>query len=125
MARRYIGDANIYIQYHDDGDYRGSIVVPRCPCGCGKGGRSVTVWKFRDLHAPKIGFAFAYDSPKAYDEMAQSAASFGSYYTTDNRSEEDDLEGYPSGEVADIINDAVEMMLNDDGTYEVRRKKAI
>ena len=119
MARRYIGDANIYILYHDDGGYRGSIVVPMDD-------GPPAVWKFGGLHAPKYGFGpgIAYDSPEAYDQMAQSAASFGSYYTTMNRNdEEDDLEGYPSGEVADIINDAVSVVLHDDGTYEVRRKK--
>jgi hypothetical protein len=123
MARRYIGDANIYIQYHDDGDYRGSIVCyvnaqwPQF--------KERRVWKFRDLHAPAIGFGsgIAYDSPEAYDRMAQDAVSFGSYYTTMNRSEDDDLEGYPSGEVADAINDAVGIVLHDDGTYEVRRRK--
>ena len=122
MARRFIGDANIYILYHDAGDYRGSIVVPLDD-------GPPAAWKFRDLHAPKIGFGpgIAYDSPKAYDLMAQSAASFGSYYTTMNRGlrDEDDLDGYPSGEVADIINDAVGVVLNDDGTYEVRRKKTV
>jgi hypothetical protein len=117
MARRFIGDANIYILYYDEGDYRGSIVVPM--------DGPPAVWKFKGLRAPGIGFGpgIAYDSPEAYDQMAQSAASFGSYYTTMNRSEDDDLEGYPSGEVADIINDAVSVVLHDDGTYEVRRKK--
>lgn len=125
MARRYIGDANIYIMYHDDGDYRGSVVVyqnahwPQW--------KKRVVWKFRDLHAPECGFGpgVAYDSSEAYDQMAQSAASFGSYYTTMNRSEDEDLEGYPSGEVADTIDDAVSVVLNDDGTYEVRRSKAV
>lgn len=118
MARRFIGDANIYIMYHDDGDYRGSIVVAQDD-------GPPAVWKFRDLKAPRCGFGpgIAYDSPEAYDQMAQAAAGFGSYYTTMNRSEDDDLEGYPSREIADIINDAVSVVLNDDGTYEVRRKK--
>lgn len=123
MARRYIGDATIYIQYHDDGDYRGSIVC-YFNAHCAAQFRERRVWKFKDLNAPPAGFGpgIAYDSPEAYDRMAQSAASFGSYYTTDNRSE-DDIEGYPSGEVADTINDAVSVVLNDDGTYEVRRQK--
>lgn len=118
MARRYIGDANIYIEYHDQGDYRGSIVVPLDD-------GAPAVWKFSGLRAPACGFGpgIAYDSPEAYDRMAQAAASFGSYYTTMNRSEDDDLEGYPSGEVADIINDAVSVVLRDNGTYEVWRSK--
>lgn len=116
MARRWIGDALVTIKYHDDGDYRGSIVV--------KNDNGVWVWKFRDLHAPKCGFGpgVAYDSSEAYDQMAQSAASFGSYYTTMNRSEEH-IDGYPPGDVADAINNAVGCVLNDDGTYEVRRRK--
>lgn len=118
MARRFIGDANIYIMYHDDGDYRGSIVVAQDD-------GPPAVWKFRDLKAPRCGFGpgIAYDSPEAYDQMAQAAAGFGSYYTTMNRSEDDDLEGYPSGEIADIIDDAVSMVMHGGGSYEVRRKK--
>jgi hypothetical protein len=104
--------------YHDVGDYRGSIVVPLDD-------GPPAVWKFRDLYAPQCGFGpgIAYDSPEAYDQMAQFAACCGSCYTTMNRSEDDDLEGYPSGEVADIIDDAVSVVLNDNGTYEVRRQK--
>ncbi len=129
MARRYIGDTTIYIQYHDDGDYRGSIVVYRCPCGCKDAGAPM-VWNFRNLHAPSIGFGpgVAYDSPEAYDQMAKSAASFGSYYTTMNRDGEGrerelKLEGYPTGEIADAISEAVGVALNDDGIYEVRRRR--
>ena len=55
--------------------------------------------------------------------MAQSAASFGSYYTTMNRGEEDELESYPSGEIADAIDEAVSIVLHDNGTYEVRRRR--
>jgi hypothetical protein len=116
VARRWIGDALITIKYHDEGDYRGTIVV--------KNHSGVWVWKFRDLHAPQCGFGpgVSYDSPEAYDRMAQSAASFGSYYTSINRREEE-IEGYPRGEVADAINEAVGCVLNDNGTYEVRRKR--
>jgi hypothetical protein len=119
MARRYIGGAHIYIMYYPScGDYRGSIVVPQ------DDGAPV-VWKFREIYAPKcgLGHGIAYDSPEAYDRMAQAAVSFGSYFTTMNRDEDDDLKGYPSGEVADIINDAVGIVSSDDGTYEVRRSK--
>lgn len=125
MARRFIGDANIYILYYDrgpcamEGDYRGSIVVP-----VDEG--PPAVWKFKDPHAPKCGFGpgIAFDSSEAYDQMAQSAVSFGSYYTTMNRNDEEgDLDGYPSGEVADIINDAVSVVLHGGGSYEVWRSK--
>ena len=112
MAKRYIGDAVVTIEYHDDGDYRGTIAA---------GG---TTWRFDGLHAPKIGFrgGAGYDSPAAYDEMAKSAVSFGSYYTTYNRGS-DTPEWAPPVEVADAIDAAVSWAQDDRGNYEVRRTK--
>lgn len=108
MAKRYIGDAVVTIVYHDSGDYRGTVRA---------GDHS---WHFEDLHAPRMGFSFAYDSPEAYDEMARSAVSFGSYYTTHNRGD-DTPEWAPPPEVADAIDEAVGWAQDDQGTYEVRR----
>lgn len=64
MARRFCGTINIYITYNDDDTYSGSIVVNKVR------------WPFRNLRAPAIGFKHAYDSPEAYDKMANSAISF-------------------------------------------------
>jgi hypothetical protein len=110
MAKRYIGDAVVNITYRDRGDYAGTVSA---------GGRT---WRFEDLHAPRAGLGrgVAYDSPKAYDEMAESAVSFGGYYTTDNRGD-DTPDWAPSAEVADAISDATAWAQDDRGKYEVRR----
>jgi hypothetical protein len=117
MARRYIGDAVITIMYHDAGsksgrreDYRGSVRA---------GGYT---WKFDELHAPAMGFSFASDSPEAYDKMAASAVSFGSYYTTHNRG--DDVPDWaPPAKVADAIDEATVWAMTDSGRYQVRRSR--
>ena len=110
MARRYIGDAVVTITYHDAGDYRGTVRA---------GGYS---WKFDELNAPAAGFSFASDSPEAYDKMAASAVSFGSYYTTHNRG--DDVPDWaPSAKVADAIDDATSWAQTDSGRYQVRRSR--
>ena len=113
MAKRYIGDAIIEIKYTGyiwgDDTYEGRIIV------------DVHVWKFFHLNAPRAGFAFAYDSPEAYDKMAESAVSFGSYYTSDNRGD-DPPEWVPTPEIADAISHATCWALHDNGTYIVRRR---
>jgi hypothetical protein len=103
MAKRYIGNAVVTIAYHDDGDYRGTVSA---------GGYT---WRFSELHPPRIGFKFAYDSPEAYDEMAASAVSFGSYYDSERPDD-------PSEEVASAIGDAAAWAQDDRGEYEVLRK---
>ncbi len=109
MAKRRIGDAIVRIVYHDAGDYRGTVSAGE------------HVWRFADLCAPcGFGSGVAYDSPEAYDAMAESAVSFGSYYTTHNRGG-DVPDWAPPVEVADAIDEAVGCALNDDGTYQVTR----
>lgn len=116
MAKRYIGDAVIRIQLSDanGNPYVGTVSA---------GGR---VWHFKDLQAPAIGFGagVAYDSSEAYDRMAASAVSFGSYYTTHNRPDDpndDNLAGYPDAETADAISNATSWACDDQGNYSVRR----
>lgn len=109
MPKRYIGDAVIDIRYDDrHQDYRGTITAGRHK------------WKFDGLHEPRMGFG-SVDSPSAYDQMAVSAASFASYYTSDNRG--DDLpEWAPKPSVADAIADALSPAIGDpQGRYEVQR----
>lgn len=69
MAKRYSGDLVVQILYHDDDTYRGYVKGP--------GG----TYKFSELRAPPVGLGsgVAYDSPKAYDKMAESAISFATY----------------------------------------------
>ncbi len=112
MATRYIGSAVIRIRYRDCGDYAGTVSADGM------------VWRFDDLHAPAIGLGagVAYDSSAAYDEMAASAASFGSYYTSHNRSD-DTPDWAPAPDVADAIDSAVSWAQNDRGDYQVSRKK--
>ena len=66
MAKRYSGNLQINVTYDDRGDYRTSV---------SSGGKSL--WSGRVKPAP-VGFGrgVAYDSPKAYDEIASSALSF-------------------------------------------------
>lgn len=112
MAIRYIGDATVRIKYRDRGDYTGTISA---------GGHT---WHFDELHAPRVGFGpgIAYDSSEAYDEMAGSAVTFGSYYTTYDRGD-DVPEWAPEPEVADAIDEATSWAMDDQGTYDVRRRK--
>ena len=111
MAKRKIGDAIIRIKYLDSNEYAGTITA------YGK------IWKFENLFPPRCGFSFGYDSPEAYDEMAQSAASFGSYFTSNNRKNtpKEELESYPDAETADAIDQATGMVLQDNGKYEIER----
>jgi len=120
MARRYIGDATVELFYRDRGDYAGRITVR-------DSNNKRLTWHFEDLRAPAVGHGagIAYDSPEAYDRMAESAVSFGSNYTTDNRPDDDPaaLEGYPDAETADAIEDATSWVLRDDGSYMVHRTR--
>ena len=66
MAKRYSGELTISVTYTDQGDYR---------CAVSKGGR--VRWRGRVRPAPAgFGRGVAYDSPKAYDEVAKSALAF-------------------------------------------------
>ena len=110
MAKRYIGDAVITIEYVGEtpdgrGNYKGTV----------RAGKHT--WRFDELHS---GVGGGGDSPEAYDEMAQSAVSFASYYTTHNRGD-DAPEWAPPPEVADAIDVAVGYAQRDNGEYEVRR----
>lgn len=112
MARRYIGDAVISVEYegtnfasnHDN--YRGTITAY---------GKS---WKFDKVGIP--GSRHAADSPLAYDKAAAAAVAFGSYYTTHNRGD-DVPEWAPAPETADAIDEATSIVMDDQGRYLVRR----
>lgn len=114
MARRYVGNLCVYINYsdRDDESYHGSIVVD--------GQR----WAFDGLKAPPAGLGdgVSYDSSEAYDKMADAALSFGSYYTTWNRGD-DTPDWAPAAEVADAIDREACCYMVDCGEYEMRRKK--
>ena len=66
MATRYSGNLRITCTYRDQGDYK-CTVTPH-------GGRGKTVY----VRPAPAGFGpgIAYDSPKAYDEIAHAAISF-------------------------------------------------
>lgn len=116
MAKRYIGEAIIEIKYVGttrDGqeEYRGRVLT------------AFARWPFDSLYAPAFGFGsgIAYDSATAYDRMAESAISFASYYTTDNRG--DDVPDWaPMPETADAICEATQFASDDQGNYTVRRR---
>jgi hypothetical protein len=112
MPKRFIGDAVVEIRYigHIAGrdEYVGNVRAGCC------------VWKFDSLYAPSAGFSFGYDSPQAYDHMAEAAISFGAYYTSRNRG--DDVPSWaPPPELADIIDEATLHALCETGDYRVSR----
>jgi hypothetical protein len=109
MARRYIGDAVVTIKYNDDDTYSGSIRADDC------------TWKFDELRAAPAA-TWARDSAEAYDEMAASAVSFGSYYTSMNRGY-DVPDWAPDPETADATDEATSWAMDDQGGYDVLRKK--
>lgn len=115
-VKRYIGDAVVHIRYEGyaggQDTYSGYVEAAGLK------------WKFDDLHPAPAGFGpgVGYDSAKAYDEMAQSAAAFGSYYTSNNRGD-DTPEWAPEPEVADAIEEAASWVMDDHGNYEVKRSK--
>lgn len=111
MARRYCGDVVVDIRYLG---WRGGrdvyaarvcarYVPPRDGC-----------WSTRGLSAP--AFPFAYDSPEAYDRMAESAIGFATYWDS-----EYEREGGPSQEVAEQIQEAA-FCNTDSGGYPVSRR---
>ena len=111
MATRYIGGLKIKITYQHPDTYAGSIYRKA-------DGQRLAL--FSDLHPPHMGFPFASDSAKAYDEMAGSAVSFLSYYTTHNRG--DDVPDWaPEPEVCDEIDSLGCEAIMDDSTYRVTR----
>jgi hypothetical protein len=66
MALRHSGDLQISVVYDDRNFYRASV---------SRGGR--VLWRGRVRPAPAgFGAGVAYDSPKAYDEIARSALAF-------------------------------------------------
>jgi hypothetical protein len=66
MAKRYSGDLQISVTYDDRGFYRTSV---------SSGGKPL--WRGQVKPAPAgFGPGIAYDSPQAYDEVAQSALAF-------------------------------------------------
>ena len=109
IVARYLGAAVVLLRHVGGGEYAGRVEV---------GPRS---WPFEKLFAPRIGFRHAYDSNEAFDEMAESAVAFGSYYTTSNRP--DDLgeipDWAPPGDVADAVDAAVWSLSS--GDYPVQR----
>jgi hypothetical protein len=119
MAKRYIGDARIRIEWSDvDNAYKGAITVDEPqPDGVVR----TYVWLFDDLKDSLHGQATqACDSPETYDRMASSAVGFGTYYISTNRGE-DAPQWAPTPETADAIERATSYSFNG-GKYNVRRK---
>lgn len=117
-AVRFIGDACIYIKLDEDDSYSGVIEVPNL----GSASNEKSRWAFSEINASKADArVLSLDSDEMFDKIAQSAASFGSYYTSHNRAQ-----GVPSWapdpETADDIDQAVSGDLDDAGRYSVRRK---
>ena len=71
MAIRYSGGLKINVVYRDAGDYR--AVVTEYGHGASRRNKAVV---FVRPAASGFGRGIAYDSPKAYDEIARSALSF-------------------------------------------------
>lgn len=119
MARRYCGDATVNIWYVGTTpggreQYRGSVCAGKAR------------WRFDDICSgvggvsSGKGYAYASDSPQAYDEMAETALSFATYYTSHNRGP-DCPEWAPEPEVADAL-DAAAYDYSDDGRRVTRKR---
>lgn len=92
MARRFSGGLTVYVQ-DEGGSYKGLVHVPK-----------VGNWPFDEL---VVRSRFESNSPEAYDEAAETALSFASYYTTYNRGS--DVPAWaPKPELADAISGAME-----------------
>jgi hypothetical protein len=112
MPKRFIGNAVVEIRY------RGNIAGRDEYTGNVRAGPHV--WKFQSLFAPQSGFTFGYDSPEAYDRMAEAAVSFGAYYSSQNR--RDDLPDWaPPPGTADAVDEATVCAMQDNGHYRVTR----
>ena len=103
MARRYSGTLRINVRFADNvdnagrGEYAGSISVPL------DDGKRRT-WKFNKLFV-HCAPGRSYDHPDTFDRAAEFAIGFASYYTTENRGDEDELPDWvPAPEVADAID---------------------
>ncbi len=109
---RKIGDALIFIEIDEDRQeerawYKG-VVIARGE-----------IWEFSDLGAPP-NWDLAWDSDEAYDEMAASAISFGSYYSSYNRGN-DVPKWAPPAHIADAIEAETSWAQDDRRIYEIER----
>lgn len=111
MARRYVGDAFVNLEYRPrKRDYAGYIKVGR------------SVWKFEGLVPPsKLPYRAGRQSPSTFDSVAKAAASFGSYYTNLNRRQAPSWA--PPVEVADAIHQALDGAIDYRGRFAVRRSR--
>jgi hypothetical protein len=87
MAKRYSGNLQISVAYDDRNHYRTSV---------SRGGK--LLWRGTVNPAPAgFGPGIAYDSPKAYDEIASSALAFADHEKrgiADEAEYDEDLTGY-------------------------------
>jgi len=104
MAKRYSGNLQINVSYDDNNFYRTSV---------SSGGK--LLWSGRVKPAPAgFGPGIAYDSPKAYDEIASTALAFADDEArgiADEAEADENLTGYlirraPRGQVSKKANHA-------------------
>jgi len=113
MIKRYIGELEIRLQYcgrtsDNRAKYLGTIILPN-------GQRH----NFANLQS---GVGCPGTRPEDFDEMAEAAVDFASYYSSDNRGE-DTPDWAPPAELADAIQEASNGGMAEDFGYIVRRKK--
>jgi len=121
MARRFIGQAVIEVEFDDN--YKGDPDRYYYKGHMSAGGKSFTSGGFG---SPCNGWGpgVAADSSEAYDRVSVSVVEFFTYFTTGNRRNEDNLGDYPPPEMADVFAEAVVEARGDDkGRLEVRRRK--
>ena len=100
MIKRYCGELEIGLQFtgrnrpENRATYCGYVKLPD--------GRR---WNFADLQS---GVGASGDRPENFDQMAESAVSFATYWTTHNRGD-DTPDWAPAAELADAFNDAAEV----------------
>ena len=113
MIKRYIGELEIRLQYRgrssdNRANYLGSIILP-------DGRRH----NFTELQS---GVGCPGTRPEDFDEMAQAAVDFASYYSSDNRGD-DTPDWAPPAELADAIQEASYSGMAEDSGYVVLRKR--
>lgn len=130
MARRYIGDAKLYLMWtgtsHDGRERYVATVTVKDASG------KRLVWTTKDLRTgvggtgDGLGGKYAVDAPEAHDAVADTVIAFATHTEGDEGSEEQlELEGqgFPPYAVAKAIEEAVQWAMSEREGYQVRRSE--
>lgn len=129
MARRYIGDAVVYLTYRDTIGQRERYIVTVVVKG-GDGKRYT--WRTDDLRtgvggvSSGKGYAYPVDAPEAYDKVAQDAIAFGMHTEGEEGSQEQrelEAQGFAPYATAKVIEKGVEYASSEKEGWRFRRTR--